>query len=200
MSCSNSDLEFRISDFGFRISDFPSQTHRNVRRLVHRRCLASRIAANRRAALAEGLVVQATRRREIARNSPDTVDLAVLATRSKPAPSTNHNQTHVNNRNTPTSRKASPGEARRGFPRAGGRGVGAGRKRSRASPRPNAARRRAKGARGRSPVRPTSACARRTGRRATVAAGPARGRRASGTETETAQATRSSSPARTSLK
>ena len=63
-----------------------------------------------------------------ARHSPDTVDLAVLATRSKPAPSTPHNQPRVNKINTPTSRKVAAGPARRGFPRAGGWGVGAGRR------------------------------------------------------------------------
>jgi hypothetical protein len=44
-----------------------------------------------------------------------------------PAPSTHHNQPQRPS-TTPTSRKASPGAARRGFPRAGGRGVGAGKK------------------------------------------------------------------------
>jgi len=62
-----------------------------------------------------------------------------------PAPSTHHNQPRRPSI-TPTSRKASPGVARRGFPRAGGRGVGAGKWSSRVSPGSNVARRRAKGA------------------------------------------------------
>ena len=45
-----------------------------------------------------------------------------------PASSTHHNQPRINNLNTPTSRKVAVGVAQRGFPRAGGRGVGAGKK------------------------------------------------------------------------
>jgi len=77
-----------------------------------------------------------------------------------PAPSTNHNQRRMPF-STPTSRKVAAGPARRGFPRAGGRGVGAGKWSSRASARPNAARRRAKGAQRARSVAPTKARFRR---------------------------------------
>jgi len=53
--------------------------------------------------------------------------LDVLATQVLPAPSTNHNQPRRPSI-TPTSRKVAAGEAQRGFPRAGGWGVGAGKK------------------------------------------------------------------------
>jgi hypothetical protein len=80
-----------------------------------------------------------------------------------PAPSIPHNQPRTPF-STPTPRKVAVGAAQRGFPRAGGRGVGAGRKWSRASPCSNAARRRAKGAQRARSTTPTRACSRR-GRR-----------------------------------
>ena len=83
--------------------------------------------------------------------------------RPPPALSTHHNQPRMPF-STPTSRKVAAGPARRGFPRAGGRGVGAGRKRSRTSRRSNVARRRAKGAQRARSTTPTRACSRR-GRR-----------------------------------
>ena len=89
--------------------------------------------------------------------------LHVLVTQTLPAPSTHHNQP-PRPFFTPTSRKGAAGPARRGFPRAGGRGVGAGKRRSTASPCSDAARRRAKGAQRAKSARPTSACARRARR------------------------------------
>jgi len=50
-----------------------------------------------------------------------------------PAPSTNHNQPRMPF-STPTPRKVAAGPARRGFPRAGGWRVGAGKRSSKASP------------------------------------------------------------------
>jgi len=79
---------------------------------------------------------------------------------SLPAPSTNRNQPPRPSI-TPTSRKVAAGPARRGFPRAGGRGVGAGKKRMRASAHPNVARRRAAGAQRWRSMTPTRACSRR---------------------------------------
>ncbi len=100
--------EFRISDFGFSAPTLhPSPG-----------------APSRRGAVVEGLVARAACGR-----APGIFPVwgtwLFSLRRALPAPSMHHNQPRKPSI-TPIPRKVAVGEAQRGFPRAGGRGVGAG--------------------------------------------------------------------------
>jgi len=119
----------RISDFGFRI------------------CRPTACILRREAAVGVALLRRASSRgpRDV---TCGNCILPVRGARLCPprgafrAPSTRPNQPRRPSI-TPTSRKGAAGPARRGFPRAGGRGVGAGKRSSKVPPGSNAARRRA---------------------------------------------------------
>ena len=133
-----------ISNFEFRISNFPSPI-----------CVL----------LPEPPVSVVLSRRASShgpRDLSNTGNPTVLATRSASS-TVDQPQSASNEILTSSPRKVTAGPARRGFPRVGGRGVGAGKKEVESAPLSNVARRRAAGARGRSPAGPRNARVPRTG-------------------------------------